>query len=153
MSLEGFPASSPSTISSDLRVPVSCWALSDSQITTAIPTARLVTYLSYFFARFYAILQFFPIKGTHAYTLAAIEEIEAGDTITVKYTSQGYYSEGCLCATCHPEAPPLGVHKNPGPSSAGEGSGQKRGRRKRGGVRAKIAKILRAEQKQSIDCI
>jgi SET domain len=49
------------------------------------------------------------IPGTYAFCLFALREIEVGESLTVRYTKDGYYdlTSGCRCQTCHPESPPV----------------------------------------------
>ncbi|KAI0063894.1 hypothetical protein BV25DRAFT_369481 [Artomyces pyxidatus] len=50
-----------------------------------------------------------PIIKTHASRVVALFDIEAGETITIAYTSERYYraDEQCRCASCNPEHPPI----------------------------------------------
>ncbi|KAJ7137683.1 hypothetical protein C8R44DRAFT_765939 [Mycena epipterygia] len=43
--------------------------------------------------------QLYPIPNSHAFTIITLRQIEAGESITVKYTEGGYWGE-CLCGTC-----------------------------------------------------
>ena len=93
------------------------------------------------------VSQFFPIKNTHAYILVTLVDIKAGESITVKYTDTGYYADGCLCASCHPGSPPnAAIYKtNTNPVIQSTSSKRKARRKKRGGVREKIAQMMHAE--------
>jgi histone-lysine N-methyltransferase SUV420H len=43
--------------------------------------------------------QLYPIPNSNAFTIITLRQIEAGDSITVKYTEGGYWGE-CWCGTC-----------------------------------------------------
>ena len=63
-------------------------------------------------------IQFGPIKGTHAYVLWAIRDIEVGDSITVQYTlDTSYFPDGCCCGTCNPQQPPVASRRIAGVGS------------------------------------
>ncbi|KAF8059086.1 hypothetical protein FPV67DRAFT_1427193 [Lyophyllum atratum] len=52
--------------------------------------------------------QFYPIKGSHAYSVLTIRPIEPGQSITVCYTEdQSYFTDRCKCQTCQPSHPPI----------------------------------------------
>jgi len=52
--------------------------------------------------------QIMPIKQTYACVLVALRNIEAGESLTVLYTAQGYHEADstCGCASCNPLNPP-----------------------------------------------
>ena len=58
------------------------------------------------FSDFKFNLQFNSIKGSHAFMLWSIMEIGEDEAITVKYTKDAYFEDGCACKTCHPDNPP-----------------------------------------------
>ncbi|KAJ7438480.1 hypothetical protein FB451DRAFT_1060237 [Mycena latifolia] len=43
--------------------------------------------------------QLYPIPNSHAFTIITLRQLEAGESITVKYTEGGYWGE-CWCGTC-----------------------------------------------------
>ncbi|KAJ7721569.1 hypothetical protein DFH07DRAFT_857787 [Mycena maculata] len=43
--------------------------------------------------------QLYPIPNSHAFTIITLQQIEAGQSITVKYTEGGYWGE-CWCGSC-----------------------------------------------------
>ncbi|KAJ7481256.1 hypothetical protein B0H11DRAFT_2024850 [Mycena galericulata] len=43
--------------------------------------------------------QLYPIPNSHAFTIITLKQIEAGQSITVKYTEGGYWGD-CWCGTC-----------------------------------------------------
>jgi len=43
--------------------------------------------------------QLYPIPNSNAFTIITLRQIEAGESITVKYTEGGYWGE-CLCGSC-----------------------------------------------------
>ncbi|KAJ6597264.1 hypothetical protein DFH09DRAFT_808714, partial [Mycena vulgaris] len=45
--------------------------------------------------------QLYPIPNSHAFTIITLRQLEAGESITVKYTEGGYWGDSeCLCGTC-----------------------------------------------------
>jgi hypothetical protein len=52
--------------------------------------------------------QMVAVKNSHAFTIVTLRDIQAGESITISYTSQGYYDPAvlCRCASCNPNQPP-----------------------------------------------
>jgi 3'-phosphoadenosine 5'-phosphosulfate sulfotransferase (PAPS reductase)/FAD synthetase len=45
--------------------------------------------------------------------LYTLRDVEEGESLTVMYTNDGsYFPEGCMCATCHPEQPPVLIKRS-----------------------------------------
>jgi hypothetical protein len=92
--------------------------------------------------------QFKSVKGSHAYLLWSLRDIDEGEPITLQYTADdSYFPEGCGCKTCNPCNPPVAprqpiVEANFLRNEDLEVPGKKRTRR---GGRRRNAKRLRTE--------
>jgi hypothetical protein len=79
-------------------------------------------------------------------TLITLQDIEAGDSITISYTKDGYHEAGvdCLCSTCDADQPPVRLQSGRALTPPALIVGQKR---KRGGKRQRRQK----KQKEDSD--
>jgi len=84
--------------------------------------------------------QIMPIPNSYAYTLCTLREIQAGESITVNYATDGSYfgDKPCGCATCNPNKPPIAKKRPldlskflPNPNGKKSRRGGKRAKRRR----------------------
>jgi 3'-phosphoadenosine 5'-phosphosulfate sulfotransferase (PAPS reductase)/FAD synthetase len=75
--------------------------------------------------------------------LYTLRDVEEGESVTVMYTNDGsYFPEGCMCATCHPEQPPVLIKRlepdvKEGEEEEEKEEGPSKKKTRRGGRRAK----------------
>jgi len=86
------------------------------------------------------------IKGSYAFVIYTLEDIEPDEAITVCYTDDRTYFEGgkCLCQSCHPDRPEIAAGKKRAADHGVVLVHENKKRVRRGGRRSKARQKLQS---------